>query len=397
MSMAAEMRRTFGEDLKKAMTELGAYVHDIANIAKVPEETVRSWLDDEAYPTQSQLGSLTVFCGKLRAWKPVLLARRAAESGVSAAKAERAEMNDDEPGVVRVQKRVYGAGLIVGAADYAVPPPPEASVEGIPFREALKLLRESDNLRQDDVADLVTMVTKKPLTGQSVSQWEKGYAIPVLEHVEALAEIWPEIRKASMPSSQLAEKPDGGRGVPRSGCASQRRHEAPPTETAPKAEEREAPSQDFVPISAHITDVARAKAILESSGDGPYHCDTDLLDTEEAKKEETMEAQAVETKDVRLDAIGMFNVLQAIRKLDVEEKTREVVEALRRVCDSGFSRAEFDTARATMECLTASKAFTESLSYVCRSIDEAYALLEVAEKAGLPGALLLRLLDSSSR
>ncbi len=85
----------------------------------------------------------------------------------------------------------------------------EARDGGHTFHDALRALRLSEGVDQEEVAELLGV------TSQAVSAWENGHAVPVREHYDKLLALLPGLADAPTPPTQEIPPPSGGEGISR--------------------------------------------------------------------------------------------------------------------------------------------------------------------------------------
>lgn len=158
----------------------------VADQCGVAQREVEAWEKGERIPDRQTFKRL---CGMMRRL-------------VSTPPTWSAPRDDGEPSLEAITITVDRADTVATQR----PPTPES------FGAGLRRIREDNGCTIETVAELLG------LTGQAVSNWETGVSTPVLENLQKLLEMLPELRVALntgavvQPEAWVLPVPDGGRG-----------------------------------------------------------------------------------------------------------------------------------------------------------------------------------------
>lgn len=170
-------------------------ITDISRRVGVSRKTVQDWEDGLAYPTKGNVSvRLYGIMNALKSYKSLLPK----------------ELQDVEPaeGVNKTPLRLTVMGAAIEKADAAAAEAEALAAEAAEpaparphrFGEAITLAREDAGLSKREVGELVGV------SASSISNWELGVAIPIVEHWNKLISLFPEL-KLWDPSSKDIGKP----------------------------------------------------------------------------------------------------------------------------------------------------------------------------------------------
>lgn len=225
--------QSFGQAFLRERERLKLSRRDVARRTGASEREIIEWERDARFPTTHQLTRLFGSMASLKA-----LCIEARSEPVAIAKigdAVQAQMRKAAPRVAPpplhvvpepapVEEPVKAPEVVQEAPEAAAEPevPPPVSVEEkatpreeslvemmarvgarLPFSAALRLIRHAEELRQEDVADLVGV------SPSAVGSWELEESIPVEECYRALLGIFPKLAEAERPAVRAIAKPIG--------------------------------------------------------------------------------------------------------------------------------------------------------------------------------------------
>jgi len=200
---------TFGQLLERTRTQKQITQHAMARRASVSSATYQAWERGEGLPTPEHI---------------------------------RMMFANGAPHVLNALREALRAPAPAPEAPKVCPPAPPPS-----FGAELRRAREAEGLQQGEVANLVGGVT---LTRQAVESWENGRVVPVLEHYQALLDLFPALREGPRAAARDIPKPDGGRDVPRPQGPARPPTPIPPSMPAPPPVAKESPAMPPQPFPA---------------------------------------------------------------------------------------------------------------------------------------------------